>query len=53
MKMGECFEREISKINERAADEHWEIFTIIMQAEKKDLDKKTESLKRVTKSTFL
>lgn len=41
-----------SKKNERERAELREIFTIIMQAEKKDLDRYTEVLKRVTKSTF-
>lgn len=33
------------KKNERAIAKHGEIFTIMMQAEKKNLDKETESLK--------
>ena len=53
MKMDEIFEGEISKKNEQVKVEHRGIFIIIMQAEKKDLERKMEILKRVAKSTFL
>lgn len=41
-----------SKKNEQVKVEHRGIFIIIMQEEKKDLERKVEILKRVAKSTF-
>lgn len=42
-----------SKKNEQVKVEHRGIFIIIIQAEKKDLERKMEILKRVAKYTFL
>lgn len=41
------------KKNERAIAKHGEIFTIMMQAEKKNLDKETESLKGKSDKIYL
>lgn len=42
-----------SKENERTIAERGKIFTIRTQAEKKDLERKTESLKRKTDKIYL
>ena len=52
MKMDEIFEGEISKKNEQVKVKHRGIFIIIMQAEKRDLERKMEILKRVAKIYF-
>lgn len=53
MKMDEFLKVKLDNKNERATTKHEEVFTIRMQAEKKNLDKETESLKGKSDKIYL